>query len=244
MSDFWNEFKDLFKSENKKKSESINQINNILEKEKSSLVGKLDNLDRTYKNYEKSKEKKPDLESLFPTNSGLKEIDYKSKTDEEIYNLAKCEIEKNKNKDILNLNENYKNTLKTFDECKNNADENLKDSYAKLKNVYSDLKKNAESNALKRGLQRSSIIMNQIDNLDNSHMLSVGEVQKAYNDTISTIDLEIGKLENDKESAFEQLDLKYANDLNQKISDLKDERQSMKEIMNQQSKGNCCKLFT
>lgn len=226
MSEFWNEFKDLFKTTNQKEEEKNKEINKALGNE-SALINELEKLDKSYKDYAKSKEVDIDLEKLFPSNLGLEEITYTPKTDEEILGLASSEIKKNKNNDLNKLENNYQNKLENFENNKELAQENLKDSYEKLKNVYDDLKKNAENNSIKRGLQRSSIIMNQINDLSKSHMLSAGEVEKAYNDTISTIDLNIGKLESDKELAYESLDLKYADELNKKIDELKSERQDM-----------------
>ena len=86
------------------------------------------------------------------------------------------------------------------------------------------MRQKAENDAIKRGVARSSIIMSQLGDLDKARMISSGEIESAYNETMGNLNQKINLLEADKENALSELDLKYASELTNKIADLKAER--------------------
>ena len=218
---FWDDLKDLFKTdeqrdeEQKQKLEEARKGETELEKTLAEMEAKFNSnkVEPTY-----------DLDALFPKESGLKEIEYVPRTDEDIIASAGKEVDYKKAKDKNKLESDYESNLSALDKSKQQADKSLKERYKDLENVYNELRQKAENDAIKRGVARSSIILSKLGDLDEAKMLSAGEIESAYQDTIGNINTKINLLENDKNRALDELDLKYADELAKNIADLKAER--------------------
>lgn len=85
----WDEIKDLFKTDKQLEEERQRKINDALDAE-NSVVDKLKDLEKQY-NDSLPKDEEPDLNSLFPKDSGLKEIEYTPRSDDDIISAAKKE---------------------------------------------------------------------------------------------------------------------------------------------------------
>ena len=59
------------------------------------------------------------------------------------------------------------------------------------------LKEKANDDSIKRGMARSSVATDRIDALDQSHVQSATEAEKAYIGAVAKIDEEISKLQRD-----------------------------------------------
>lgn len=222
MSSFWDEFKNLFKTDSQLEEERQEKINDALHKE-SEVVEKLKELEKQY-NDSLPKEEEIDIDALFPKESPYKEIEYSAKSDDDIEAEAKKSVDYDKAKAVNNLDEKYRAAVEALDSDKGKAKETLQESYANLENLYNELREKANDDALKRGIARSSIAGGKLDALKASHIKGASEVEKTYSETIASINSDISKLERDKDNALGELDLKYAVELDEKISALKDER--------------------
>lgn len=218
----WDEFKDLFKTDSQKAQEKQEQINEALEREKG-ILDQLAELDRQYRD-SLPKEEEPDLDSLFPKESGLKEIKYTPASDEDITSRAEKENAYKKQTETNKLQDKIESQKSAVESGRQKAQENLKEGYAKLSQLYDDLRKRTENDVLKRGLARSSIATSQLSDLDSARMKGASELQASYNSAMTDIDGKIADLENDRLNALEELDLKYAMQLDERIAELKKER--------------------
>lgn len=218
----WEEFKNLFKTDEQLEQERQKKIDEALGAE-SSVVDKLRELEKKY-NDSLPKEEEADIDSLFPKESGLKEIDYTPRTDEDIVESAKKSVDFDKKQAVNKVDDKYKNAVDALSDDKKSAGETLKQSYDNLEKLYSQLRERANDDALKRGIARSSIAAGQTDALSAQHLKSATDAENAYTIAVANIDASISKLERDKDNALEELDLKYAVELDQKINDLKSER--------------------
>ena len=72
MASFWEELKDLFKTDSQRKEEKQQQIADALEAEKE-VTDKLAALDREYRE-SLPEEPEPDLDKLFPESLGLEKV--------------------------------------------------------------------------------------------------------------------------------------------------------------------------
>ena len=218
---FWDDLKDLFKTDDQKDEEQKRRLAELKAGE-SELEKKLAALDEEY---QKSKPQPDyDLDALFPKDSGLKEIEYTARTDQDIADAVGKEIDYKKANDKNKLESNYASSRAALDKSKSQADKSLRESYQDLEKVYEDLRRRAENDAIKRGVARSSIVTSNLSDLDKAKMISAGEIESAYNETIGGINQKINLLEADKDAALGELDLKYASELTNKIADLKAER--------------------
>ncbi len=218
---FWDDLKDLFKTDDQKDEEQKRRLAEAKEGEQE-LEKQLAELDKKYK--ESKPAKTYDVDSIFPRDSGLKEVEYTPRSDEDILNSATKENEYQKAKEKNKVESGFESSLSALDKSKSQADKSLKESFADLEKVYNELRQKAENDAIKRGVARSSIIMSQLGNLDEAKMLSAGEIESAYRSTIGDINTKINSLEQERENALSELDLKYASELANRIADLKAER--------------------
>lgn len=218
----WDEFKDLFKTDSQKAQEKQNQIDDALEREKS-ILDQLAQLEKEYKD-SLPEEELPDLDKLFPKDSGLKEIEYTPASDEDIAKRAQAENALGKKSETNRLEDRYETQKSNLESGREKAESSLAEGYEKLRELYDDLRRRTENDVLKRGLARSSIATTQLGELDNARMQGASELRASYNSAMSDIDSKIAGLENDKLGALEELDLKYAMQLEDRIAELKQER--------------------
>ena len=221
---FWDELKDLFKTDDERDEERRRKLQQASEGT-SELEKKLAELDAKWQ--DSIPKQTYDLDALFPKKSGLEEIEYTPRSDEDIVEAAQKETDYQKAVDKNRAQSKYEASSSALEKSKQEADENLKRSYQNLEKVYDELRSKAENDAIKRGIARSSIIMSKLGDLDYAKMLSAGEVEKAYNDTIGDIDQKLKTLANDRDVAMGELDLKYADELAKRIDALKQERDEL-----------------
>ncbi len=219
---FWDEFKDLFKTDAEKEEEKRQQINDALEREKE-ISNQLSALDKEYKD-SLPKEEEIDFEKLFPSDSGLKELEYQLDTDDDIAKRAEKENSYSKNKELSGLESKYDKQSSALSESRKKAEQTLGEGYKQLQELYDQLRKRTENDTLKRGLARSSIAATQLGDLDSARLEGMGNLRASYNSSINDIEESIAKLEADRDHALEELDLKYAVELDDRISELKAER--------------------
>ena len=221
-SSIWDEFKDLFKTDKQLEEERQRKINDALAKE-NDVVEKLKELEKQY-NDSLPKEETPDLESLFPKESGLKEIEYTPRSDEDITESARKETAYASGVKKNEIENNYAKAISALEGDKNAAKESLGESYANLEKLYAQLKENSLNDSIKRGMARSSVANNNLSALDTAHIGAASEIEKNYGDVVAKINGNISALEKEKDDALYELDLKSARELDERIRKLKDER--------------------
>ena len=74
---FWDDFKDLFKTKDQLEEEKNKKLQDALKKEES-VTNQLKQLEDLYNS---TLEEEPDINELFPQESGLETIEYTPKTD-------------------------------------------------------------------------------------------------------------------------------------------------------------------
>ena len=103
----WDEFKDLFKTKEQREQERRDSLADAMDREKD-VVKQLEELDRQYReSLPVEEEEQPNLEELFPSDSGLREHEYVPETDEQIEERAKAELEDKKAADKKKLENKY-----------------------------------------------------------------------------------------------------------------------------------------
>lgn len=151
----WDEIKDLFKTDKQLEEERQRKINDALDAE-NSVVDKLKDLEKQY-NDSLPKDEEPDLDSLFPKDSGLKEIEYTPRSDDDIIAAAKKENSYDTSVKKNQIEDKYAKAVSALEGDKKSAKENLAESYANLEKLYSQLRENSLNDSIKRGMARSSV---------------------------------------------------------------------------------------
>lgn len=157
-----------------------------------------------------------------PDTLGLERVDVPNQTEEELTTLAKSSLEnkyKTKKEDtVSNFSKQIDNLLSKMESYKNSATKQTDE----VNEIYNKGIKETENQALKRGLARSSIIISQISNLESDRASELNNVLNNLNKNILDTEDNISKLENEKDIALNNLDLEYAEELDEEIIKLKD----------------------
>ena len=218
----WDEIKDLFKTDKQLEEERQRKINDALNAE-NSVVDKLKELEKQY-NDSLPKEETPDLDALFPKDSGLKEIEYTPRSDEDIVSAAMKENAYDKGVKKSQIEDRYAKAIDALVDDKKSAKQNLTESYANLEKLYSQLRENSLNDSIKRGMARSSVASDKLSALDSAHVGAAGDIERGYTESVAKIDGDISALDKELGGALDQLDVKSASELEDRIQKLKDER--------------------
>lgn len=156
----------------------------------------------------------------------LERMQYDKPNDEQLKKSAEYSVGEKYDTAIKNekdLFENKKNAVQTaIDEANIKAKENDED----IENNYNSAKQSLENQSIKRGLQRSSIIMGELDNLENQKLMAKSQVSKDLNGKIDKLNDEIRTLSSDLEKSLKSFDMERAIEINERLEKLKEERES------------------
>jgi len=94
---------------------------------------------------------------------------------------------------------------------------------------YDQAKQNAENDALKRGLSRSSIIVNTLSAFDQDRINKLTQIDKNLTEQIEGLNDQINLLTLEKDKALEDFNIEYASKLNTKLAELKSDLQARKD---------------
>ncbi len=223
MSDFWEEFKDAFKTKKQREKEKAEKLKDALAAEKA-VDEKMDNLENEYQSYLDSQKEEIDLEALFPTSLGLEKIEYTPESDESISDRATAQNVAEKTKEVNSVDEKYGARTDTLKDKLDDAEKSHAQKDKDLEELYDSLRKSGFSDGVKRGTARGSIVSSLIDSLNSGESTSREEAYKNYLDGVEAINAEMSKLNEEKQIALDELDLKYASSLDKQIAKLKEER--------------------
>ena len=145
-------------------------------------------------------------------------------TDDELEEIAKNSLSDYYSNGVKSLLDSNEKSITSLNSKAEKALTNLEEGKEKLNSQIDNAKQNAENQAIKRGLARSSIIMNQLENYDKMKIEQAAKMEKEVNDQISQINYEIETLSSRLEDSLKSFDLSYAVKLQTKINDLKDEQ--------------------
>lgn len=156
-------------------------------------------------------------------NTSFERLDNIQIDDEKIKKQAEDEL-------LTYKKENYDKIINATTERENELLENkanLKENYdSAVQNVskqYEQVRETVSNDALKRGLQRSSIVINKLDAFNQDELATYSALNKELTDSLNEIDFELNSLEAQQELALSNFDIEYAVKLNNKISGLKQE---------------------
>lgn len=218
----WDEFKDLFKSKEQVEREKQKEVDDALQREKD-VVKQLEELDKQYRD-SLPEEEEPNLEELFPSDSGIREHEYVPESDEELEARAKSAREQEKAADIQKLEDSYGKKAADIASGREDAAEELESTRAKLDGQYAAKSENAKDNALEQGVARGSILSSVLSELSEQKASDMAAADGGYRQKLAEIDDKLATLQKELDSALEQLDIKYAIQLNKDIDSLKKKR--------------------
>ncbi len=144
-----------------------------------------------------------------------------SKTDEQLQKEAENSLFDYKTSTINNIKDGA--TTKQNELLGNIAtlNEQTRDNKVKVSDYYDQARKQASDDALKRGLARSSIVINTMDAFNNAEIESYKQLDKQLSDKVNAINFEISAINTQKENALRDFDIAYAVKLDSTLNKLK-----------------------
>ena len=156
-----------------------------------------------------------------PSNLEIDKIQVPNKTEDELVKIAKDSLDKKYNTSKASTNKNFERKINDLllqqDDYKTST-ENKKNN---IDEYYNEAIKNTENQALKRGLARSSIIINQISNLNGEKANALTNTMKDLENSLINNQKEITSLNQERDLALENLDIEYLIELDQKLEEVK-----------------------
>ena len=156
----------------------------------------------------------------------LTRLEYDAPTDDEIIKLASESLEskyKQKKDSLTDLTTEKKNVFLSAIE---RAKENSQREKIEVNDSFEKAKQSVENNALKRGMARSSVVVNEVGQLERQKNSQLGEVDRELTEKIEGINSQINSLEAELSQSIKDLDMEKAVELNEKITTLKEERKA------------------
>ncbi len=141
-------------------------------------------------------------------------------TDEEIKTSAKNSLEDYKQTSLKNIESDYNekstNISNQIDELNKSANSQKQET----KNLYSSLKNDASNDALKRGLARSSIVINVLDAFDQNMIDEINKINEEIGSKVESLNNQKLLLSEQRQNALNAFDISYAVELSTKIDEI------------------------
>lgn len=203
----------------------LDELSNQSNKKKVSsleeLQGSFDDIDKGY-NFNSPSDK---IENTLD----LKKMDDVSIDEEKVYKQAVSSLADENNTTKQGIIDDVVQKSKDLETNKESLKTIADNQKATIEKLYSQRKEEANADAIKRGLARSSIIINQLDAFDNQKIKDYIAIDKELSSSISKINEDINSLTLEKDKALRDYDIAYATKLNDKIASLTQDLQSQQD---------------
>ena len=223
---FWEDLKDAFKTKSQRDEERAEEMRKALEAEKE-VTKKLEELEKQYQDYLNSQKKEVNLDELFPPTLGLEKIQFTPETDQSITDRATAEIDFEKAEDVRGVEGKYSSKIGGVEKDMFSATEDKHKKDDELDALFSEKREKQKNASVKNGMARGSVLVSLLEDINQDEMKTAQEVEDAYINTISQLNDEMDRLSAERENALNELDLKYATELKEKIAELKEDRDAV-----------------
>ena len=190
--------------------------------EYKKLLQELDNIAKKYEF--PLKEREP-----LDTKINLERKTFTDVSDDELKKQVEDSLTNYKQTNENKINENALKQKQTLVDEIESAKQNAKSTKETTSAYYDNAKQSAENDALKRGLSRSSIIVNTLSAFDQDRINKLTQIDKKLTEEIEGINDQINLLNLEKEKALEDFNIEYASKLNTKLAELKSDLQARKD---------------
>ncbi len=202
----------------------ISYVKGLLDK----LEGKDANADDYTAVYEKineinSKNSLPE-KPVIETPEKYERLVYDAPTDEQIANTAKDGLAEYKKAGENSVENEIKNLIEKYSADRNANSTNLQKTLKSLSDAYAVAVEEVGADAIKRGLARSSIALNNQTALSEEKARKVSEAELLSAQKDAEIDEKITELEVKRQKALDDFNISYTARLTEEIQKLKDER--------------------
>lgn len=188
--------------------ETIKKINQSTNKN-NEILKQFDEINKKYDNF-----------SNKNTSISLERMNYEKPSEHDVNTKAENNLIDYKSNNINSINEKYDTKIENINENIENINKSSENDLEKIKNTYESIKEDEKNDAIKRGLARSSIIVNKLSNLDNGLLKDIKEQQSQTSAKIDGLNEQKSLLEQQKQNALNSFDMTYAVKLQNEIDNI------------------------
>ena len=153
----------------------------------------------------------------------LTKLQYSAPSEEDITEKAKNSLAEYYKTGVDKINNQNIEKINKINSQIEEEKQNTENSKNNLEKYYVQAKENTSNEALKRGLGRSSIVINKLEAFDRDQIENYIQLDKELTNKLNTLNIEKNTLEAQKETALNNFDIEYALKLSQKIDSIKEE---------------------
>ena len=193
-------------TETKSEVKSDNSNATAYSENKKSLISKLQELDEKEKGIEET--------------SGFEMMEYTPLTEEEIKQKANEGMDEKYGVELDALANETAKKLSDIEKSNEVLNANALSQKEKVEALYKDAQEKVENSAIKRGISRSSIVQEQIKDLDVEKIKDTLSIDKSLAEELKNNSDKISELEADYLIAVNKLNVKKALEISEKIEEL------------------------
>lgn len=145
---------------------------------------------------------------------------YSRPSDEEIRKQAEDSLKSYEDKEQKGIENEYATGNRKLDEESQKLGDDFESQTKKVEQTYENAKESNKNTFIRRGLSRSSIMQENLKNLDESKNAAQDTLAKELKQNLEKITIERDLLETQKQSALESFNIAYAVKLSEKINKL------------------------
>ena len=155
----------------------------------------------------------------IPSSPNFERLDDVEIDNEKIKINMEEELKDYKDNSIKNIEKEFDNKEKELNANMEDLNTTASNTKKEVASNFSKLKEEASNDALKRGLARSSIIINTLDAFNNKEIETYNQIDKELSNNINAINFELNALTSNYEDALSNFDIEYASKLKEKIDE-------------------------
>ena len=161
----------------------------------------------------------------------LERLEYEAPTKQQVAEKATNSLSDYKQKSLDEITSSYNTKNEQINHDIQKVTESTNKQKEEITDAYNQVKQEAKEDAIKRGLARSSIIVNKLANYDNNMLSNLEVLSSQANDKISTLSTQKNTIELEKENALKAFDIEYAIKLQEKIDSINADIQKNEEAV-------------
>ena len=158
-----------------------------------------------------------------PESLGLQTKDVPEYDEDKVRDEIVKDLNNKKDDNINKITTNYDSEVGLLKDKKETLTDEKIENQKIINEIYDNESLKLESQAIKRGLARSSIILGQLANVENNRAIELSDNLNALNSGIAEIESEMADLIKNRDRALENLDIEYAEELENKLQESKNE---------------------
>lgn len=186
------------------------------------LMEELKRLDEEYKAFKKNRLK--EYIASLPESLNLEKKSYDALSDEQLKEKAEKELSYDYESGKTELIKGIEKSREIIEGAKDKFSKGELESLKTLDKRYQSVKESIGNEALKRGLARSSIVMNKLTEAELSRAEQAGIIENSTKNELINLDRKIEELEKDRMDSLKAFDLSHAVKVQKELDKLIAER--------------------